>query len=63
MLLLKADGMFPEGAGRPRAFVRDGDAAEKTNGLLEIAVLAIFELWKQRGYDPHCVDRSGGFPG
>ena len=53
MLLLKADGMFPEGAGRPRAFVRDGDAAEKANGLLEIAVLAIFQCGERACHPPY----------
>lgn len=52
VLLPKADGMFPEGEGRPRAFVKDGTAAEMTNELLENAVAAVFELWKRRGYDP-----------
>ena len=48
----KADGMFPEGQGGPRAFTKDGDAKEKTNELLENALLAIEKLFKQRGYDP-----------
>ena len=39
MLLQKADDMFPEGLGRPRAFIRDGTAAEKTNELLVDSVL------------------------
>ena len=49
--------MFPEGQGAPRAFVRDGAAAKRTNELLEIASTAINELFKQRGYD-----RSRPFP-
>ena len=44
--------MFPEGLGRPRAFKRDGAAADKTNELLETASTAIEKLFKQRGYDP-----------
>ena len=40
-LLQKADGMFPEGQGRPRAFAKDGAAAETTNELLENVVLAV----------------------
>ena len=51
-LLQKADGMFPEGQGGPRAFAKDGTAKEKTNELLENALLAIEKLFKQRGYDP-----------
>ena len=51
-LLQKADGMFPEGQGGPRAFAKDGAAKEKTNELLENAMTAIEELFKQRGYDP-----------
>ena len=51
-LLQKADGMFPEGKGGPRAFAKDGAAAEKTNELLENATTAIDQLFKQRGYDP-----------
>ena len=51
-LLQKAYGMFPEGQGGPRAFAEDGDAKEKTNELLENALLAIEKLFKQRGYDP-----------
>jgi hypothetical protein len=50
-MLSKADAMFPEGQGAPRAFVRDGAAAKRTNELLEIASTAINELFKQRGYD------------
>ena len=56
-MLSKADAMFPEGQGAPRAFVRDGAAAKRTNELLEIASTAINELFKQRGYD-----RSRPFP-
>lgn len=52
MLLLKADSMFPEGQGAPRAMAKDGGAADKTNELLVNARDAIDELWKQRGYDP-----------
>jgi hypothetical protein len=52
VLLQKADDMFPEGLGRPRAFKRDGAAADKTNELLESASTAIEKLFKQRGYDP-----------
>ena len=52
VLLHKANGMFPEGEGAPRAFVKDGRAADMTNELLENATSAIKELWKQRGYDP-----------
>ena len=52
MLLQKANAMFPEGQGRPRAFARDGAAAEKTNELLENVTVAIEKLFKQRGYDP-----------
>lgn len=52
VLLEKADGMFPEGAGAPWAFVRDGPAFLLTNGLLEDGTTAIDKLWKQRGYDP-----------
>ena len=57
MLVLKADGMFPEGVGAPRAFARDGTAAEKTNELLENGMLAIKQLFEQRGYDPYKPDR------
>lgn len=39
-LLQKAEGMLPEGQGAPRAFAKDGAAAEKTNELLENATLA-----------------------
>ena len=52
MLLQKADAMFPEGRGAPRAFIKEGKAAEKTNELLENAMIAIQMLFKQRGYDP-----------
>ena len=51
-LLLKADVMFAEGAGRPKPFVQDGPAADMTNELLENAWDAIKKLWTQRGYDP-----------
>ncbi len=34
VLLQKAEGMFPEGQGAPRAMTKDGGAAEKTNELL-----------------------------
>ena len=50
-LLQKADGMLPEGLGRPRAFARDGAAAQLTNSLLDNSSDAIEELWKSRGYD------------
>ena len=49
MLLVKADGMFPEGQGGPKAFAKDGTAAEKTKELLVNAKAAITKLWKQRG--------------
>jgi len=52
VLLMKADLMFPEGHGAPRAFTRDGTAAKKTNELLENASAAIDKLFEQRGYDP-----------
>ena len=52
VLLQKAACMFPEGNGAPKAFIKDGSAAEKTNELLVNAKDAIDELWKQRGYDP-----------
>ena len=52
MLLLKAEHMFPEGTGTPRAFAREGTAAKKTNELLENATAAIEKLFKQRRYDP-----------
>ena len=52
VLLPKANDMFPEGAGAPRAMAKDGTAAKKTNELLVNAREAIDELWKQRGYDP-----------
>jgi hypothetical protein len=51
ILLLKADGMSPEGVGARRAYVRDAAAAKITNALLEDAWSAVKELWKQRGYD------------
>ena len=51
ILLLKADGMIPEGVGARRAYVRDAAAAKMTNALLEDAWSAVKELWKQRGYD------------
>ena len=44
--------MFPEGNGAPKAFTKDGAAAEKSNELLVNARDAIDELWKQRSYDP-----------
>ena len=40
-LLQKAESMFPEGQGAPRAFTKDGDPAAKTNELLENASLAL----------------------
>ena len=52
VLLMKADLMFPEGHGAPRAFTRDGTAAKKTNELLENASAAVDKLFEQRGYDP-----------
>ena len=52
VLLMKADLMFPEGHGGPKAFTRDGTAAKKTNELLENASDAIDKLFEQRGYDP-----------
>ena len=52
MLLCKADGMFPEGLGAPRAFAKEGAAADKTNELLENATIVIDHLFKRRGYDP-----------
>ena len=52
MLLQKADVMFPEGQGAPRAMTKDGAAAEKSNELLVNAKEAVDEFWKQRGYDP-----------
>jgi hypothetical protein len=51
MPLLKADGMFPKGAGAPRAFARGDAAAEKTNELLENALLAAKKLFEQRSYN------------
>ena len=47
MLLENADGMFPEGTGGPKAFARDGPAAEMTNKLLENGTIAIDKLWKR----------------
>jgi hypothetical protein len=38
VLLQKAACMFPEGNGAPKAFTKDGAAAEKTNELLENAM-------------------------
>ena len=52
ILLQKAEAMFPEGIGAPKAFVRDGPAAVITNGLLENGHDAIVKLWERRGYDP-----------
>ena len=49
---MKADQMFPEGHGGPKAFARDETAATKTNELLENATVAVDELFSQRGYDP-----------
>lgn len=51
-LLQKANDMFPEGQGGRRRFAKDGAAAEMTNELLDNATSAIFELFKQRGYNP-----------
>ena len=48
VLLQKAACMFPEGNGAPKAFIKDGSAAEKTNELLVNAKDAIDELWKLR---------------
>ena len=56
MLLRKADSMFLEDLGAPRAFAKDGATAEKTNELLENATAAIDLLFKQRGYDPKKPD-------
>jgi hypothetical protein len=56
ILLKKADLMFPEGVGAPRAFIKDGGAVEKTNELLENATIAIENLWEERGYDPKKPD-------
>ena len=56
ILLQKAETMFPEGIGAPKAFVRDGSAAVLTNGLLETGHDAIVKLWKRRGYDPKKPD-------
>lgn len=39
-------------AGAKRAFIKEGAAAEKTNELLENALNASKEFFKQRGYDP-----------
>jgi hypothetical protein len=47
---VNAHGMFPEGQGGPKAFAKDGTAAEKTKQLLVNAKAAITKLWKQRGY-------------
>ena len=58
MLLQKAACMFPEGNGAPKAFIKDGSAAEKTNELLENAVAAIFEMWKRRGYNPKTPEET-----
>ena len=44
LLVQKLDGMFPEGVGAVRAFVKDATAAEKTNELLENAGLAVEKL-------------------
>jgi hypothetical protein len=52
VLLHKAELMFPEGKGAPRAMAKDGAAARKTNELLDNAKKAVDDLWKQRGYDP-----------
>ena len=41
MLLSKADSMFLEAKGKPRAFDRDGSPAEKTNELLENAAARV----------------------
>ena len=51
-MLRKAEAMFPEGVGAPRAFIKDGGAAEKTNELLENATAAIELLFERRGYNP-----------
>ena len=59
MLLRKADGMFPEGQGAPRAFAKEGTPAEKTNELLENATIAIDQLFKRRGYDPKKPEEVG----
>ena len=45
-----ADGMFPEGAGKPKAVAKAGAAAELTNELVVNAKEAIDALWKARGY-------------
>ena len=45
-LLQKANNMFPEGTGRPRAFTKGEAAAAKTNELLENGMTAIEQLFK-----------------
>ena len=49
-LLERAEGMFPEGGGKPKAVAKAGAAARLTNGLVVNAKDAIDELWKARGY-------------
>ena len=45
-----ADGMFPEGAGKPKAVAKVGSAAELINELVVNAKEAIDTLWEARGY-------------
>ena len=48
-LLVRAESMFPEGKGAPKAVAREGAAAELTNELVVHGKDAIDELWKARG--------------
>ena len=50
MLLARAESIFPEGFGGPRAEPKDGTAAAVTNELLVNVKEAVDELWKLRGY-------------
>ena len=46
VLLVRADSMFPEGNGKPRAVAKDGEPAPLINELVFNAKTAVDSLWK-----------------
>ena len=48
MLLVRADSLFPEGKGAPKAVPKVGTPAALTNELVVNAKDAIDDLWKAR---------------
>ena len=59
---MRADSLFPEGKGAPKAVPKVGTPAALTNELVVNAKDAIDDLWKARSYvaKPHTVPGGTG---